>query len=336
LRSWIISMIHAVRQTRTPIVLRTAPLLVALALLSGCATSGGGGGPSSSVADPAPPLQLDPQTVRVGGAPIAIAVDTESAWAAGPAARVGAGPIAIAVGEGGVWVASGSGTVQRIDPGIGKISGAPIPVADPTGIAAGGGGVWVTSRLRGTVTRIDPRSGRVTGRPIPVGRNPGDVAVGFGSVWVANTDAGTVSRLDARDGKPTGQVIKVGIAQVLALTVGREAVFVATTDLRKPGEVAVRRVDPRSGAVGDPLTGIPAGVPVDLAAGLGRVWITDVGSILPGGRRAGSVRPIDAPAQRLGRPVRVGRGPAGVAVGAGAVWTANAGDGTVTRVAVAR
>ena len=347
-------MIHAVRQTRTPIVLRTAPLLVALALLSGCATSGGGGGPSSSVADPAPPLQLDPQTVRVGGAPIAIAVDTESAWVAdnargtvrrldggtgrpaGPAARVGAGPIAIAVGEGGVWVASGSGTVQRIDPGIGKISGAPIPVADPTGIAAGGGGVWVTSRLRGTVTRIDPRSGRVTGRPIPVGRNPGDVAVGFGSVWVANTDAGTVSRLDARDGKPTGQVIKVGIAQVLALTVGREAVFVATTDLRKPGEVAVRRVDPRSGAVGDPLTGIPAGVPVDLAAGLGRVWITDVGSILPGGRRAGSVRPIDAPAQRLGRPVRVGRGPAGVAVGAGAVWTANAGDGTVTRVAVAR
>jgi len=306
------------------------------------------------VAKRAPALRLEAETVRVGGAPVAIAVGEDTAWVAdnvgaqvrrldgatgrpeGRPAKVGRGPVALAVGEGGVWVATGAGTVHRLDPATGAADTKAIRVADPTGIAAGGGGVWVTSRLKGTVTRIDPRTRRVAGPPVRVGRNPADVAVGFGSVWVANADDGTVSRLDAGDGRRVGKPLKVGIAQVLALTVGADAVWVATTDLRRPGRVEVRRIDPESGKLDDARIPVPAGVPIDLAAGFGRVWATDVGSILPGERRGGSVRPVDAPARRVGRAVAVGAEPAGVAIGAGAVWTANAGDGTVTRVAVGR
>lgn len=323
---------------------------VMASLVAGCGSSE----EPERVAKPAPALRLAAETVRVGGAPVAIAVGRDAAWvadnvgaqvrrldadtgrASGRPAKVGRGPLAIVVGEGGVWVATGAGTVHRIDPATGATDGRAIPVPDPAGIAAGGGSVWVTSRIRGTVTRIDPRTRRVAGPPVRVGRAPADVAVGFGSVWVANADEGTVSRLDSRSGKPRGRPLKVGIAQVLALTVGADAVWVATTDLRRPGRVEILRLDPESGEVGEARVTVPAGVPVDLAAGLGRVWSTDVGSILPGERRGGSVRPIDAPARRVGRAVKVGQEPAGVAVGAGAVWTANAGDGTVTRIAVGR
>jgi streptogramin lyase len=331
------------------------PLRLGL-VLSGCVTAlAACGGEAAAPARPAPALRLAaPVSVRLGGAPVAIALSRRNAWVAdntagtvrrldlrsarpvGAAARVGRGPVALAVGEGGVWVATGADAVRRLDPASGRVTGPPVAVRDPNGIVAAAGSVWVTGRLAGTVTRIDPRTTRVVGRPIRVGRAPADVAVGFGSVWVANADDGTVSRLDARTGRPVGKAIKVGLAQVFALTVGRDAVWVATNDLRKPGQVALRRIDPRSGAVADTGVAVPAGVPVDLASGFGRVWATDVGSLLPGSRRPAVVRGIDTAGRRVERPTRVGESPAAVAVGAGAVWTADAGDGTVTRIAVGR
>jgi len=327
-------------------------LLCALALATLVAGCGSSPGPEGR-ADPSPALRLQAKTLRLGGTPFAVAVSRRAAWVAdntagtvqrlsaadghtmGEPVRVGRGPVAIAAGEGGIWVATGAGTVDRLDPVTGKRATPPLRVPDPTGIAAGEGSVWVTSRLAGTVTRMDPRTRRVTGAPIRVGRQPDDVAVGFGSVWVANADNQTVSRIDARTGKVQGKPIAAG-AQVLAVTTGQGSVWVASTDLLIPGNVRVRRIDPKTGAIEGKGLAVTAGDPVDLASGFGRVWATDVGSVLPGLRRGGALRPIDTRMPRVERPVPTGQAPSSVAVGPGAVWTANAGDGTVTRVAVAR
>ncbi len=346
-----------IRDARRPAVLPTltrktslTALLLSVPLLAGCA--------SATRNEPAPrpvrPLRLTPKTIHLGGAPVAIAATPSSIWVAdngrglvrrldpatgrriGAATRVGRAPLAIGIGEDGIWVATGAGTVRRLDPRTGAADGSPIAVRDPNGIAAGGGSVWVTNRQAGTVTRIDPRARRVSGRPIPVGRTPADVVVGFGSVWVANVDDGTVSRLDARDGTPVGKPIAVSKAQILALAVDRDGVWLASTDIRIGDRVEVRRIDPRTGKLDGRHAEVPAGVPTDLAAGLGRLWLTDTGSLLPGKTRPTAVHPLAPAKPSPDVGVRVGRDPRGVALSADAVWIANAGDGTVTRIAVTR
>ena len=53
----------------------------------------------------------------------------------------------------------------------------------------------------------------------------------------------------------------------------------------------------------------------------------------PGAEQPGRVAVIDpATGETATDPVRVGARPSGVAVGEGAVWVANAGDGTLTRI----
>ena len=45
-----------------------------------------------------------------------------------------------------------------------------------------------------------------------------------------------------------------------------------------------------------------------------------------------TVTRIDPSTRTAGRPIRVGEDPQALAVGAGSVWVANFGDGTVTRI----
>jgi streptogramin lyase len=318
--------------------------LLVLALAAGC----GGGADTSR-----PPLEPSAERpVEVGGAPVAIAVGAGAVWAvdntggrvirldprngrpAGRPIRVGAGPDAIAVGEGAVWVASGNDTVTRIDPATGRTRRAPLEVADPAGIAAGEGSVWVTSHADHTVTRIDPMTLGAVGHPIRVGSEPGDVAVGAGAAWVANTADGTVTRIEASSGEPSDP-IQVADYQVLGLSFGEAGVWVAKTDDRLARTIEVVRIDPGSSAVGDASAEVPAAIPVQLAAGEGGLWVTLVGGVRPPDLtpRAGGVALVDpSTVEAPARPLRVGERPSGIAVGEGAVWVADAGDGTVTRI----
>ena len=290
--------------------------------------------------------------VHVGGAPVGIATGAGGVWVAdnagsrvreldtasghpkGRGIPVGAGPVAVAYGEGYVWTASGDGTLTRIDPETDAAREAPARIADPGGIAAGEGALWVTSRARDTVTRIDPRSLEAVGDPIDAGAQPGDVAVGAGDVWVANTADGTVTRIDPSTGEPDDP-IHVAQYQVLGLCFGEDGVWVAKTDDRLAQRIELVRIDPESEAVGEVAARIPAAIPVRLAAGGGGVWATLVGGVRPPATepRPGQVALLDA--GDLSVPVkllRAGMRPAGVAVGEGAVWIANSGSGTVTRI----
>jgi outer membrane protein assembly factor BamB len=330
--------------------------LAALAIAAvGLVVTACGGAAGSESASPLPDPHARAQ-VRVGGAPVAVATGAGGVWVVdnagsrvieldpsgarpvGKPIAVGAGPEAIAVGEDYVWVASGDGAVTRIDPKTQETRRAPVRIADPGGIAAGDGAVWVTSRAKGTVTRLDPRSLKAVGSAIPVGSEPADVVVGAGAGWVASTAVGTVTRIDATTGKADAP-IPVADYQVLGLNFGEHGVWVAKTDDRLAQRIEVVRIDPDSSSVGDAAAQIPAAIPVRLAAGEGGVWATLVGGVRPPAtkQRPGQVALLDPDdLSQPARLIRVGDRPAGIAVGAGAVWVADSGDGTVTRIAVSR
>jgi streptogramin lyase len=263
-------------------------------------------------------VHLDPRSGRPAGRPIA----------------VGRGPESICVGEGAVWVASGDDTVTRIDPATERARPVRVRVADPGGIAAGAGSVWVTSRADGTVTRIDPKTLRASGEPVPVGSRPADVAIGAGAVWVADTDDGTVTRIDAATGNPAGTT-KVADYQVLGLTLGEGGVWVAKTDDRLARKIEIARLDPESARIADPGAEVPAAIPIRVAAGEGGVWVTLVGGVRPPdlAPRRGGVELVDpATVEPAPKPIPVGSRPSAIAVAEGAVWVADSGDGTVTRI----
>jgi len=335
--------------------LLAAPVALVALVASGCGGSSeipNAGGPVRTV--PAPALE-SAEPVPVGASPSALAVGFGAVWVAsrdaGTVTRVdartgapalneafpeplatGGGPLAIAAGEGAVWVAAADGAITRIDP-VRGVAREVARVVDPGAIATGAGAVWVTSRERGTVSRLDPRTGAPTGEPIRVGSRPGDVAVGGGSVWVANTADGTVSRVDPAARRARGRAIRAGKAQVLALAYGEGAVWVAKTDSPQSEAIALVSIDPDEGTVAPKAVPVTGGVPLDLAAGGGFVWVTDAGSALPGSARRPALLRVDPKARALaGAPMKIGANPAGVVVGAGAVWVATAGNGALKRI----
>ena len=324
--------------------------LLSLLSLLGIALGGCGGVGAEPRTTPLDAAEPTVRTTELGGTPGALAVGEDAVWVAdatrGRLVAVGLrsgevegrpvavpAPLGLASGEGAVWVAAGTGAISRVDPTTRRRS-AVARVADPGGIAAGLGSVWVTSRRDGTVTALDPRTGRPRGAPVRTGDTPGDVRLGFGSAWVANTGDGTVTRIDARSRRPVGDPIRVSDAQVLSLAVGEGAVWAAATDSAQNARVELRRIEPDGGEVGEDAVALPTGLPLELAAGLGSVWATDAGNVLPGTppRRA-AVRRIDA-RERVpaGAPVPLPAAPGGVAVGAGAVWVTTSGDGALRRI----
>ncbi len=317
------------------------------------AIGGCGGDPSDLVdAEPASATlapRADPP-IEVGGTPVAIAADESGVWLvddSGSLLRldperpdgkqeripIAGGLASIAIGEGAVWVASGDGSITRVDPTTGKSTRLDLRVSQPGGIAAGEGSVWVTSSAANRLVRIDPASGDVVGDPIAVGEFPTDVAVGDGAVWVANTRDGSVSRVDSASGA-AGPPIPVAEEQVLALALDTDGVWVAKSDELIAGEIEVVRIDPSTSEVAEESVAVDAAIPVRIAAGEGGVWTTLVGGARPlRSEQQSGVAVIDpATGRQIGQAIDVGDRPSGIATGAGSVWVANAGDGTVTRI----
>ncbi len=292
---------------------------------------------------------------RVAAGPTAVAVGEGGVWVAdnsagiltrldpgtgrvtGPGIPVGPGPLAVAAGEGAVWVATGDGRVRRVDPRTRRVAPGGARIPGVSGLAVGAGAVWATSGAGGTVQRIDPASGRLRGAPIRTGAGAADVAVGGGAVWVADAVAGDVARIDPGSGRVVART-RVAPAQprgqVLALTYGAGGVWVAKTSARLAQPIDLLRLDPASGRVTGPALRVTGRVGLQLAAGPGAVWITDAGNALPSApRRAPSVLRVDVRRRALvGRGVRTGPDPQGIAVGAGAVWVTDADANRVTRL----
>jgi ABC-type branched-subunit amino acid transport system substrate-binding protein len=282
-------------------------LLIAVAG-AGIATLGGGDG------DEPPPQMNGVAAIDGGGTQLASFTQTETP------------PSSLAAGEGAVWVLGlEDSTLSRIDPETKKVVKRFRLRQAPTDIAAGAGAVWVKGD--GILARIDPDTGKATGTvKLPETVENGDlpfqnwgfpqIAVGAGAVWAINGDR-TVSRIDPDTGRRVARIV-VDAATIAA---GREGVwFISADDTR-----AVTRIDPSTNRVG---RRIPVGAQnlSAVAVGAGHVWATAEGD--------GVVWQIDPGRPPVTRTIEAGVGVRFLSFGAGAIWTANYIDGTVSRIDV--
>jgi DNA-binding beta-propeller fold protein YncE len=194
---------------------------------------------------------------------------------------------------------------------------APIAIGSPPlRIAAGEEAIWVISERDGTLTRLDPGSGDPIGAPIRLDPGIAGVAVGGRWVWITDPSRGELLRIDPEDGDVLKRIDVGGRPGPIALGGGR--VWVADED--GAGITAVNADGGRVYRRGI----VPHAAPLRLAAGAGGLWVSSASTA--------SLRRIDLGGVRPGKPILVGRGPAGLTVGHGLVWVANSRSGTVSRV----
>jgi DNA-binding SARP family transcriptional activator/ABC-type transport system substrate-binding protein len=187
-------------------------------------------------------------------------------------------------------------------------------------LAAGNGGGEDGVRAGpNSLAVVDLHSGRLVA-DVGVGVGPGPVAYGAGSIWAANVADGTVSRVDARTRALQATVSIEGVPAGLAADAA--GVWVTTTAGR------LYRIDPRFNSavtvahLQQPTFGLGATVG-EVASGLGSLWVTDA---------IGTVTRVDPATHRIVARTGVGLDASGLTVSGDAVWIANRGDGTVSRV----
>jgi DNA-binding beta-propeller fold protein YncE len=152
------------------------------------------------------------------------------------------------------------------------------------------------------------------GRPVRVAANP--VALEFsrssGEIWVGHA-SGVVTRIAAGTGEAE-RVIVPDAGSIVGLAAATGSIWLADSE-----RDAVIRLDAASGEV-DSRVDIPAGV-VRVAENQGSVWVTG---------KEDSVTPVFA--LGVGKPVKVGPGPIGLAVTRDDVWVSVSERDAVVRI----
>jgi streptogramin lyase len=178
--------------------------------------------------------------------------------------------------------------------------------------------VWVGSTGPFAVHRIDPK----TNRRVATVRLPGEpcagLASGFGSLWIPLCGARPLlAKVDLESNRLI-RVFKTGPAAAEGgIATSPDSVWLVTD---KQGSLA--RIDPDTGKVRE-ITHLPAGSFNPLYSD-GQIWVT---------RADGSeVTSVDASTGTLLATIPTGPGPRFQTAGAGAVWSLNQGDGSVTRI----
>lgn len=177
--------------------------------------------------------------------------------------------------------------------------------------------VWVGSTGPNAVHRIDPRTNKVTDIVALPGEPCAHMAAGFGALWAPLCgDRPSLAKIDLATRKlvavfPTATLAEGGVG------VGGDSVWLPTD---AAGTLA--RIDPANGHVRQAIP-TAAGSTNALYAE-GAVYVSDSDGAV--------VTVVDARTGKVTRTVPTGPQPRFMAAGAGAVWTLNQGDGTVTRI----
>ena len=230
-------------------------------------------------------------------------------------------PNAIEAGLGAVWVTRTVGAragLSRLgsehDPRAASIElGAPEAVIRDD-LAVGEGAVWVV--LGDGLYRVDPSLTRQARRLLATGRGDvlGGVAAGAGAVWVINVTRGTLSQLDPGSGSVI-RVVPVG-ASPNGVGVSGDAVWV--TSASSPQVMKIAATGERV------LDTVPLRAPASaIAVGAGSVWVAV--------DTRDAVAKIDIRSSRV-EWILVGSRPTGLSVTDDAVWVANSGSMTVSRI----
>jgi streptogramin lyase len=178
--------------------------------------------------------------------------------------------------------------------------------AEPLRVSFGEGKFWVVAPDARTVFSVDPRTRKV--RSIKLGLEPFDAATGGGALWVADHDSRRVMRVDLKTGAVT-RTQDLGSPE-LAVAYGFGSVWVVNAS------DTLLRLDPATLEVTATLEGVASsyeGYEPKIAIGENVLWVSDALNR--------SVARVDP--QRLQVTYRRAVAGNGIAVGAGAVWSAD-------------
>jgi virginiamycin B lyase len=180
--------------------------------------------------------------------------------------------------------------------------------------------VWVASTGPFAVHHIDPKTNRLAASVNLPGEPCAGLAVGSGSLWVPMcTTPPSLAKVNLRTNQLTATFAVGPAAAEGGIAYGAGSVWLIVTKL---GDLV--RLDPASGMILGTYR-VAAGSYNPVFSG-GTIWVSRAeGAELTG---------INAATGKMTVTVATGPNPRFLTAGAGAIWTLNQGDGTVTRIAV--
>jgi hypothetical protein len=181
--------------------------------------------------------------------------------------------------------------------------------------------VWVGSTGPYAVHRIDPKTNQRVATVRLRGEPCSGLATGFGSLWIPLCGRpAMLAKVDLNSNKIVG-IFRVGpAASEGGIATSPDSVWLVVD---KKGSLV--RIDPVSGAVRQRIR-VAAGSYNPYYSDR-RIWVT---------RAEGSeVTSVDAATGTILGTVQTGPAPRFLTAGAGAIWTLNQGDGTLTRIPTA-
>ncbi len=182
--------------------------------------------------------------------------------------------------------------------------------------------VWVGATGPNAVHRIDPRSNAEVASVALSGEPCAGLVTGFGSLWVPLCGK-----------KPTLAKVELStnrLVSVLDFATAAECGIAASDDsiwIAAPARGTLVRIDPHSGAARQTITKLPTGS-CNPHYSEGIVWVTSA--------QGAELTAVDASSGTI-LPTRIPTGPKPrfLTDGAGAIWTLNQGDGSLTRIDIA-
>lgn len=185
-------------------------------------------------------------------------------------------------------------------------------------VATGDGAVWVASTGPDAVSQIDPRTNTLIAT-VPLPGNPcAGLALGARALWIPLcAKPNTLARVDLHTHRVT-LVKGIGPAdREGGITTSPDGVWLIVD---RSGTLA--RIDPASNHVRQ-IIHVPPGSYNPLYSA-GQIWVTQADGA--------AVTVVNAATGAISTTLRSGPGPRFLTSGAGAVWTLNQGDGSLTRI----
>jgi virginiamycin B lyase len=180
--------------------------------------------------------------------------------------------------------------------------------------------VWVASTGPFAVHHIDPKTNSLAATVILPGEPCAGLAVGAGSLWVPMcTTPPSLAKVNLKTSQLTATFAVGPVAAEGGIAYGAGSVWLIVDKLG-----ALARLDPARGTILDTYR-VPAGS-YNPAFSKGTIWVSHA--------EGSDVTGIDAATGKTTATVTTGPNPRFLTAGAGAIWTLNQGDGTVTRVDV--
>jgi streptogramin lyase len=180
--------------------------------------------------------------------------------------------------------------------------------------------VWVGSTGPFAVHRIDPKTNRLAASVQLPGEPCAGLVLGSGSLWVPMcTTPPSLGKVNLKTGRLVSSYTVGPAAAEGGVAYGAESVWLI---VNKSGDMA--RIEPDSGRVVS-IYRTPAGS-YNPTFSDGIIWVSHA--------EGAEVTGIDAATGKMTATVATGPNPRFLTSGAGAIWTLNQGDGSVSRVDV--